>query len=140
MKTTKRILLIEDDIDDQLFFRWAIEAIDPKAECVIAKNGTDAMQKLIAMKMPPSWIFLDLNMPLMNGFECLRKIREKKLDSDIPVIILSTSGNMKDIAKAKEHGAAGYLKKPNNTNSLVKALEEIFSIDFNKTENYFVLY
>ncbi|WP_373494588.1 response regulator [Aquiflexum sp.] len=138
MNTSKRILLIDDDIDDQLFFQWAVAHIDPSVECVFANNGVEGIKKLAEMNLPPNLVFLDLNMPLMNGFDCLRHIREKKMIPDVSVIIFSTSNNEKDIAKAKEFGAAGYLKKPNDTKILVKTLTEIFSVDFKKTEDSIV--
>ncbi|CAN5234628.1 hypothetical protein BH23BAC2_BH23BAC2_27750 [soil metagenome] len=67
------------------------------------------------MEVSPDLILMDLNMPVMNGFECLKEIRSNPVFLDIPVIIFSTSNYEKDIAHAEELGALGYLHKPNET-------------------------
>ncbi|MCW3091425.1 MAG: response regulator [Ferruginibacter sp.] len=70
MNTAKRILLVDDDPDDQYLFSDAVNQIHPKIYCEIANNGAEALT--ILDKTPPfDLIFMDLNMPKMNGFECL---------------------------------------------------------------------
>jgi len=67
MKHAKRILLVDDDVDDQVYFLDAINEINPSMECKLANNGLEALQSI---KILPAFdiIFLDLNMPIMNGF------------------------------------------------------------------------
>jgi CheY-like chemotaxis protein len=136
--TFKRIMLIDDDVDDQLFFRLAIGKIDPKTECSMASHGADGIKKLLEMEMPPDLIFMDLNMPIMNGFECLKEIIENPQLTEVPVIIFSTSNDEHDIIKSRELGAAGYLHKPNDNEDLISTLLEIFSVDFKRPKHPFV--
>ncbi len=138
MDTAKRILLIEDDMDDQLFFKLAVAEIDPKAECLLARHGSDGITKLLAMEEPPDLVFLDLNMPVMNGFECLKEIKKNPDLPEVPIIIFSTSNDEKDILRAKEMGAAGYLHKPNDNEDLINTLKEIYAVDFENVKHPFV--
>ncbi len=138
MAEYKRILLIEDDMDDQLFFKMAIADIDPKADCLTAQHGADGYKKLMSMQEPPDIIFLDLNMPVMNGFEFLKRIREESTLIDLPVIIFSTSNDESDITHCQKLGASGYLQKPNDNEDLVDKLKEILSVDFGKPQHHFV--
>jgi CheY-like chemotaxis protein len=120
-----RLSLIEDDMDDQPFFKLAITEIDPMAECVTSRHGANGLHKLTTMEEPPDLIFMDLNMPVMNGIECLKEIRSNPVFLDIPGIIFSTSNYEKDIAHAEELGASGYLHKPNDNEDLIIKLKEI---------------
>ena len=65
------ILVVDDDIDDLLFFTDALAEIDPSIRSVMAFNGIEALQKLETIQPPPDYIFLDLNMPKVNGKQCL---------------------------------------------------------------------
>ena len=107
------ILIVDDDIDDLLFFADAIAEIDPQIQCVNAMNGIEALRQLESMSARPDFIFLDLNMPKMNGKQCLRHIKNSPLFYSIPVIIYSTSRLPEDMAEVAELGAAAFLIKPN---------------------------
>jgi CheY-like chemotaxis protein len=123
MKTSKRILLVEDDADDQLIFLEAIHKIHPSINCEIAGNGADALEKI---SKPPSYdiIFLDLNMPVMDGLTFLRKYKESAY-TDIPIVVLTTSRNPADIKRSKSLGAAKYCVKPASYNALFEQLKSI---------------
>lgn len=129
--------MIEDDLDDQMFFKWALTLIAPSVECIIAKNGVEGINKIMTMKVPPDFVFLDLNIPMINGFDCLRHIRDNNLIPDVPVIIFSTSRNEVDIAKAKELGAVGFFHKPKEIKVLLLLLSDILSVDFKKSGIFF---
>jgi CheY-like chemotaxis protein len=119
----KKILLVEDDADDQLFFTDALEMIDDNISCQIANNGNEALEVLNRFK--PEMIFMDLNMPIINGFECLRQIRQEEKFQAVPVVIFTTSRNAHDIEKAKSLGADLFFTKPSNFRILSDKLREI---------------
>ena len=112
MKIHNKILLVDDDLDDQLFFVDAINEIEPNLNCSIANNGLEAMDYLKKIPPPPSLIFLDLNMPLMNGFECLAQLKKTIGYKEIPVIIFTTSNNPADKALTISMGATMFYTKP----------------------------
>jgi CheY-like chemotaxis protein len=112
------ILVVDDDIDDLLFFADALVEIDPQIECVAAVNGIEAIKKLETLPVRPDYIFLDLNMPKMNGKQCLKHIKNNPLLQSIPVIIYSTSRLQDDMDEVRELGATAFLIKPNKFQQL----------------------
>ena len=106
--------LIEDDADDQEIFINALARIDPAIRNVSASNGQEALDKLRASRVKPDIIFLDLNMPRMNGTEFLKAIAGKKAYQQIPIIILSTSSDSDTIAETIQLGAKEFITKPAN--------------------------
>ncbi|MCW3120253.1 MAG: response regulator [Chitinophagaceae bacterium] len=106
----QKILLIDDDPDDQFFFNNAIREIDQSIQCVIMENGRQALDYL-ADHPPPSMIFLDLNMPLMNGFECLAELKREDAFKEIPVTIFTTSRSEADRKRCLEMGAENFISK-----------------------------
>lgn len=117
----KNILQIDDDIDDCDFFMEALQAISGAAYTGI-QNPVEALKKLIDNQIHPDIIFLDLNMPVMSGFEFLTEIKKQDILKNIPVIIFSTSQFDEIKLKAKNHGANEYISKPNDFNELKKIL------------------
>jgi CheY-like chemotaxis protein len=104
--------LIEDDADDQEVFINALAKISPAIKNISASNGKDALEKLSAGKVKPDIIFLDLNMPLMNGTEFLKAISGTEYFRQIPIIILSTSSDSDTIAETIQLGAKEFITKP----------------------------
>jgi CheY-like chemotaxis protein len=126
MEIQKHILLIDDDLDDQEFFVYALTELNTTIAFSIANNGLEAVEKI---KIPPkpSLIFIDLNMPVMNGFEFLEAIKKEPDYKDIPTIILTTSNSESDKSKAKKLGASRFITKPSNLKLLKEHLQEILS-------------
>lgn len=120
-----KILLIEDDRDDQVNFCRCIYELDPSIECLVASNGSEALLHLKAVTQKSGFIFLDLNMPLMDGYEYLAQIRAQRLYDDIPVVIFTTSNDEADKEKSRLCGVAGYLIKPANLKVLKIKLDLI---------------
>lgn len=114
METSAKIcLLIDDDRDDQEIFTLALEKVDPAFRCVIANNGYEGLKYLTNKNNPlPRYIFLDLNMPLMNGKECLIEIKKLSFLRSVPVIIYSTSSLQDDVVQTRKLGAADFITKP----------------------------
>lgn len=120
----RKLLIIDDDNDDREFFCEAIEAIDEQIVCYAEINGRKALENLDSEKIEnPDVIFLDVNMPLMDGWECLRRLKSKESYKSIPVIMYSTTSNTEDLEKAHLMGAISFLVKPSDIKSLKKSLE-----------------
>ena len=128
MKKLKSILLVEDDEDDQFFFIEAMSKIENATLYAIAKNGKEALDCLENSSTLPDIIFMDINMQIMNGIECLTLIMKNPLICHIPVVMLTTS------SAEKEHthmlGASAYIKKPWDGESLYKQIEPMINLDF----------
>src|ERR1700759_1285017 len=120
-------LLIDDDTDDHEIFKLALDAIDSTIACVCLNRSVQAIEKLKADKsFLPKIIFVDINMPVMNGVECLAEI--KKIDhlKDVPVIFYSTFADAEKISEMKELGAAEYFEKPADIDVLIDKLSFLF--------------
>lgn len=104
--------LIDDDADDQEIFISALGKISPAIRNISAYNGQDALDKLSASKEKPDIIFLDLNMPLMNGREFLQAISGNEWYQQIPIIILSTTSDSDTISETIQLGAKEFITKP----------------------------
>ena len=129
----KFILLADDDADDRMLFEEALKEIDKQTQLTTANDGEELMDILDKKTQSGSFIiFLDLNMPKKNGFECLKQIRETENLKDVPVIVYSTSCQEEAINKMYEYGASYYICKPNNFKKLKTSIQHIFSIDRNK--------
>jgi len=122
MSPTKpiRILLVEDNLHDIEIARRAFSSGPIKVELVVVHYGQDALDYLNHrgqfhpqdISPPPALILLDLNLPRMNGFEVLKKIKEDDHLSSIPVIVLTVSERNEDIAPSYALGANTYIQKP----------------------------
>lgn len=112
MNRGKICFLIDDDADDQEIFALVLKSVNPAITCITAKDGFEAISRLTEEKtFNPDYIFLDLNMPRMDGKECLREIKKIDRLKGIPVIIYSTSSAQKDILETRALGASDYLEK-----------------------------
>jgi CheY-like chemotaxis protein len=129
-KDNIQILLADDDDDDRLFFIEAMIQTGLNLIINVAKNGFELMSLLKNEKMKrPDVIFLDLNMPLKNGMECLQEIKSDDNLKDIPVIIFTTSGSKEQVDLTFNSGANLYIKKPTSLSKLEKILIDIFNLE-----------
>lgn len=119
----KNLMLIDDDEEDQEIFLAALNEISDTITCDTYNEASGALQILKSGNAQPDAIFLDLNMPVMNGQQFLMEI--KKIDElkNIPVIIISTSSHNGTIQLTKELGAYDFVTKPNNFDNLVGLLK-----------------
>lgn len=125
------VLLADDDEDDRLFFKEAFEDIKIKTKVSTVNDGVELMKYLNDPNNSlPDILFLDLNMPLKNGIECLKEIRSTNTLKDISIAIYSTSASEEDIEKTFVKGANVYIKKPNDFSTLRKILSEVISINW----------
>ena len=124
----KTCYLIEDDIDDQDLFRMALDGIDKTIKCDVANNGYDAVQQLnTKTDYTPDYIFMDVNMPKMNGIDCLKHLRKLSRLNGTPIIMVSTSEEPRIIAQCKQLGANDFVVKPASLDSLTSILSKIIN-------------
>jgi len=117
------ILLAEDDEDDAFFFKEIIKDLTNEMELTIVENGVLAMQHLRSNIKVPDFIFLDLNMPMKDGIECLKEIKNIDSLKSVKTIILSTSSEDNQIQQCYDLGADLYIVKPSKVNELRKSLK-----------------
>jgi CheY-like chemotaxis protein len=110
-------LLIDDDADDSELFREALEETDQSISLHCAENGEEAL-KLLKEIAKPCIIFLDINMPRMNGWECLKKLKSNAEYKNIPVIMYSTSSHQREVDIAIDLGALSFFTKPHSYSEL----------------------
>ncbi len=123
---TIRILLADDDEDDKLFFKDAIEELPIKTSVTLVNDGEKLMNYLLDAKVIlPHVIFLDLNMPVKSGMECLTEIRNNDKLKDLSIAIYSTSLSSSDIEETFIRGANIYINKPNDFDALKTVLNKV---------------
>ena len=136
--TIRRILLIEDNPDDEILTRRALEQYSG-FDCVdVASDGVEALEYLSieggfpssGKNVPtnttlPDLILLDLKMPRLNGHEFLRYVRENPATAHIPIVVLTTSSEEEDINTSYELGANSFLRKPVDFLDFTKAIKQL---------------
>ncbi|MGG7660866.1 response regulator [Dyadobacter sp. BHUBP1] len=122
--TPLRIILADDDHDDTFLFQEALEQISLETDLSIAENGAELLQILKEADDKPDIIFLDMNMPVKNGLECLEEIRSTEGYEQVPIVVLSTSVSQHLWESAYRNGASLYIQKPNSFNSLIDVLKK----------------
>jgi len=115
--------LVDDDFDDASLFQATLSDVDPNIKFAHAADGQDALDQLLSKSIRPNLIFLDLNMPRMDGKECLALIKQEDDLKDIPVIMYTTSSQSQDIEQTMLQGAVCFITKP----SSIRELENILS-------------
>lgn len=124
------ILLVEDNEGDIILTLDAFEESKIKTNISIVKNGSDALDFLFKKGkfknvLRPDLILLDINIPIFNGHDVVKKIKEDPSLKKIPVIMLTTSSNQKDINMAYENHTNSYVTKPINMDDFLKAILKI---------------
>lgn len=136
MKKQLNILLADDDQDDRDFFDKALKELPISAQLTTVQDGEQLMDYLSEnSETLPTVLFLDLNMPRKNGFECLVEIKQNEKLKDLPVVIFSTSFSQDKITMLFNKGAHVYVRKPSNFEQLIEvihnalpiAVEQLFS-------------
>lgn len=130
----RRIFLADDDDDDRLLFLDALRELPTAAELTIARNGEHLMTMLKGAGPKPDVVFLDLNMPLKNGFECLEEIRGNDELKQVPVIIFSTASQPSAINQLYEQGAQLYVCKPTDFTNLKKLINHVLSVNWKEVD------
>lgn len=125
------ITLADDDEDDRLFFTDAFEELKINTIVNTVNNGRELLNYLHHPEtVLPNIVFLDLNMPILNGIDCLKEIKREDKFKDIAIAIYSTSSSDQDVENTFVLGANIYIKKPSNFNELKKILSDVVIINW----------
>jgi two-component system, response regulator len=112
MSTAKLILLVEDNIDDEELTLRALKKSAVPNQVMVARDGAEAVSCLFDKDVQPHVVLLDLNLPKLDGLEVLRRIRSHESTKHLPVVVLTSSKEDKDIARSYQLGANSYVRKP----------------------------
>ncbi len=113
------VLLADDDLDDYIFFKTALDALPLDTNLSAVSDGEQLMLRLNDESiLLPEVLFLDINMPRKNGFECLKEIKQAERLKDLPVIMFSTSNSRDAMTALFKSGAHVYIRKPGNFEQL----------------------
>lgn len=122
-----KIFYADDDAEDREIFCDAIRQIDPAIKVVLSKNGQEALEILSIQERLPDFIFLDINMPRMNGIECMSKLKSDLHFKSIPVIIYSTTPNSSEVKKIRMLGAEEFIQKEYSFDKLIESLQVVLT-------------
>ena len=124
------VLLADDDADDRMFFEDAVNELGLKVDFRTVKDGAELMNYLMGSGIIlPQILFLDLNMPFKNGFQCLEEIRSMKAFENMCIIIYSTTARPADIEAGYKKGANLFIQKPNSFSDLKDMLLKVFTMN-----------
>ena len=127
-KKMNSVLLIDDDMEDVGLFKEALKKVGPSVLFHYFDNGNEGIQALLAQEAAlPDLIFLDINMPAMNGWQCLARLKQEAFLKHLAVIMYSTSSEPREIEMAKELGAIGIITKPDSFTLLKKTLAAVLA-------------
>jgi CheY-like chemotaxis protein len=141
MKRDLTIFYADDDQEDLDFFREIVDTIDDTVVVHTQSTGQQLMNALNNPPPTPHLIFLDINMPGMNGFDVLKKVRNSENHKELPIVVFSTSGDEDAIKKSRELGATFYVQKSSVFDQLKKSIEHALKINwgtFITSDNNFV--
>ena len=131
--TEKKILLVEDNPDDEALTLRALKKNNIANEVVVARDGVQALDYLFGegvhagrdLSDCPQVILLDLKLPKIDGLEVLKRIRDDKRTRRLPVVILTTSNEERDIVTSYDLGANSYIRKPVDFDQFIEAVRQL---------------
>jgi CheY-like chemotaxis protein len=127
------VVLADDDRDHGLLFHYVLKKVDPSRSVTVVKDGQELLDFL--SHHTPDLLFLDLNMPGKNGFECLSEIRKQEKLKQLTIVVYSSSTHMTDIQKSYLHQADLYMVKPFNSFHLQNALNSILTMEWKEQQS-----
>ena len=120
------ILLVEDDPDHELLTIRALKKSDIANEVQVAHDGAEAIDLLFGENaVQPQVILLDLKLPKVDGLEVLRRIRESDRTRTLPVVVLTSSDEERDLVRSYQIGVNSYIRKPVNFNDFAEATRQL---------------
>jgi CheY-like chemotaxis protein len=129
MQETRQCLIIDDDPDDQEIFLICLDQLNSNVHCTANSDSVDAITKLDAnLAYTPDYIFVDMNMPKMNGIECLKKLRSIARLNNTQIYMYSTTADGRAVEESKLYGANDFIIKPVRTADLKEKLSAIFAV------------
>ncbi len=130
---SKTILLVEDNADDEALTFRALMKNNIGNQLIVARDGAEALEYLFAtgqysgrdMTLGPQVVLLDLNLPKISGLEVLRQLRANERTKHLPVVILTSSNEEKDLLHGYENGANSYVRKPVDFNQFIESVRQL---------------
>lgn len=130
MRNPLTIFYADDDLDDLEFFKKIIQMNGEEYRLITHKNGDQLLQALENPPPSPALLFLDINMPGLNGLDVLKTLRESDRYMKLPIIMLSTTQEDSIVQKSLELGASYYVPKASNFNELKRSIEFALQINW----------
>jgi two-component system response regulator len=123
----KTILLVEDNSDDEQLTLRAMRQSDVPNIIRVARDGAEALEFLFgpAAQRLPDLVLLDLKLPKVSGLEVLERIRKEERTRTLPIVILTSSDEEKDIVESYNHGANSYIRKPVDFDEFIDAVRQL---------------
>lgn len=125
MQFNQTILLVDDDIDDHEFFGIALSKINKDIKLLKAENGQQALKLLNEIEALPDYVFLDLNMPAVDGKQFLRLIKDHPKYVELNILMYTTSSSEDDVKETLQLGAKQFITKPDTIEEIVNTLSGI---------------
>jgi DNA-binding response OmpR family regulator len=125
-EATRLILLVEDDPDHELLTIRALKKSNIANEVRVARDGEEALAALFgADAVKPQLVLLDLKLPKVEGLEVLRRIREDESTRMLPVVVLTSSDEERDVVRSYKLGVNSYIRKPVNFTDFAEATRQL---------------
>ena len=123
----KVILLVEDNANDEMLTLLALKKNNIENEVVVARDGVEALEYLFGPTAGamPQVVLLDLKLPKVDGLEVLSRIRAEERTKGLPVVILTSSNEEKDLVTSYDRGASSYIRKPLNFDHFTEAVRNL---------------
>lgn len=139
---SKVILLVEDNPDDVELTLRAFEKNNISSDVIVARDGVEALDHLLPSSPPadallPELVLLDLNLPKISGLEVLRRMRAEPRTRRVPVVVLTSSQEDKDILSCYDLGANSFVQKPVDYTQFVDAARQlsVYWLELNQSPN-----
>jgi CheY-like chemotaxis protein len=125
-ESTRMILLVEDDPDHELLTIRAMQKSKVANDVRVARDGAEAIDLLFGTEaIRPQVILLDLKLPKVDGLEVLRRIRAHESTRMLPVVVLTSSDEERDVAQSYQLGVNSYIRKPVDFNDFAEATSQL---------------
>ncbi len=128
MQFVKTVVLVDDDLDDHEIFRTACAVVDDTISVKGFESGEEAIDALSKSRVVPGIVFLDLNMPRMNGVEVLEAFRSVDRLAAVSVIVYTTSVDKRIRSRCLQLGATDVIEKPNSFDALCETLGNLLKL------------
>ncbi|MEI6331637.1 MAG: response regulator [Pseudanabaena sp. ELA645] len=125
MKTLPNIILVEDNPDDERLAIRALRKGNVANEILVARNGEEAINIILSADPLPCVVLLDLKLPKIDGLEVLRRIRAEPRTHLLPVVVLTSSSEDRDIVESYSLGANSYVRKPVEFDRFTEAVKQL---------------
>jgi CheY-like chemotaxis protein len=119
------ILLVEDNPNDAELTQRALKKSDVGARLAVARDGAEALEYLLSNRPKPKVVFLDLKLPKIDGIEVLRRVRSDERTRSLPVVVLTSSQEERDIRECYKLGVNSYVVKPVEFDKFYKAVADL---------------